>query len=649
MINNSDRLHSILNDIEDYGILLLDPFGNILNWNKGGQKVKGYKADEVIGQNINLFYTKEDLEKKLPQKLLADAKLHGKACDEGWRVRKDGSLFLCKFVVSALYDEKQKLTGFSGLAHDLTEKINLKEAGKSLQQTKEGLATIFNASPSAMMIAGSQEGECIEINESFIKIFGYSREEAIGCTADKIGIVSKETLDRDLGRLKQQGYFKNEEFILRAKDGKRIHAIVSAELFKMNEKDCVLAVFHDITEMKEMEQKIAENERKWRKIIEDAGDVLYTADASGIFLYINQRVTMLTGYSSEELLGKHFSLLIAPEWLERVKSHYQAQFKSKIHETVMEFMILLKDGQRKWVEQVGIMQVEKGWIEGFQCIVRDINERKKTNLLLEDQKHIIEQKNKDMLDSINYAKYIQDAIFPPEELIKKILPHSFVLLKPKNIVSGDFYWMEKFENKIFIAAVDCTGHGVPGALLSIVGYNLLSKSVNEHAHTKPNKILNDLSSEINKTLRQTIKNSVVKDTMDIGLCSIDTEKNVLEYAGAFIPLYIIRNNNLIIIPADRFPIGVFSADKSLDFVNHEIPLEKGDTIYLFSDGYPDQFGGPSGKKLKYKAFKDILLSMQHLSMTEQKSMLEKTMEEWKVSGEQTDDILVIGVKYEGII
>ncbi|MES1181466.1 MAG: PAS domain S-box protein, partial [Flavobacterium sp.] len=269
--------------------------------------------------------------------------------------------------------------------------------------------------------------------------------------------------------------------------------------------------------------KLVESENKYRKLIEEAGDVLYTSDANGNFTYINQRVTSLTEYSTEELIGKHFSILIAPEWLGTVQKAYEEQFKYRTHETVTEFLILTKSGKEKWVEQIVIMQQAKGRVQGFQCIVHDITERKKANLLLAKQKAIIEQKNKNILDSINYAKRIQDAIFPPEELIKELLPQSFVLFKPKDVIGGNFYWLEKFDNKIFIAAVDCTGHGVPGALLSIVGYNLLSKSINERGHIKPKDILNELSNGINKTLRKSIDDTTVKDTMDIALCSIDRE------------------------------------------------------------------------------------------------------------------------------
>jgi len=265
---------------------------------------------------------------------------------------------------------------------------------------------------------------------------------------------------------------------------------------------------------------------------------------------------------------------------------------------------------------------------------------------LEMEKRKVEQKNKNILDSINYAKRIQNAIFPPEELIKELLPQSFILFKPKDIVSGDFYWVEKFDNKTFIGAVDCTGHGVPGALLSIVGYNLLSKSINEHDHTKPSEILNELSNGINKALRKNTENPGMNDTMDIALCAIDYAANTIEFSGAYNSLYLIRNKQLTVIQADRFPIGVYLNDELRKFTNHQIQMEKGDMIYIFTDGFADQFGGTKGKKLKYNQFKKILLSIHDLPLNEQKEALNTTIEQWKNMSkeEQTDDILIIGVK-----
>ena len=529
--------------------------------------------------------------------------------------------------------------------HDISGRLKAEETERALLQSREGWIKLFNASPTGMIMADIEKGRLIEVNESFLSIFKYKRNETIGFTADELGFVSTETQVRSFTKLKQQGYLRNEEVPAHTKEGKRIDTLFSVELFEMEGQQCFLCIFHDISEIKEMERKLVESENKYRKLIEEAGDVLYTSDANGNFTYINQRVTNLTGYSSEELLGKHFSILIAPEWQEKVKNTYLEQFKNKTHETVMEFLIHTKTGKEKWVEQIVIMQRTKDVVNGFQCIVHDITERKKANLLLAEQKKIIELKNKNILDSINYAKRIQDTIFPPDELIRELLPQSFVLFKPKDVIGGDFYWLEKFDNKVFIAAVDCTGHGVPGALLSIIGYNLLSKSINERGQTRPSDILNDLSNGVNKTLRKNIDNYAVKDTMDIALCSIDLNTNMLEFAGAHNSLYVIRKSELIEIPADRFPIGIILDGELRKFTNHKMQLEKGDTIYLFSDGYPDQFGGPEGKKLKYNGFKKILLSIQDFGVYDQKKLLDQTFEEWKrASEDQTDDILIMGVK-----
>lgn len=284
-------------------------------------------------------------------------------------------------------------------------------------------------------------------------------------------------------------------------------------------------------------------------------------------------------------------------------------------------------------------------------IFRGYRNKQKSNVIITEQKHevelqkeIIELKSKEVVDSINYAKRIQEAILPPENLIKKQLPDSFVLYMPKDIVSGDFYWVEPWGTKILFAAVDCTGHGVPGALMSIIGYNLLGKAVNELGLSRPALILNSLSKGIGKTLRQTGGDSEVKDGMDLALCALDPKTLVLEYAGAFNPLYIIREGKLIETQSDKIPIGTYLDGDFKNYTNHEIQLQKGDTIYIFTDGYADQFGGDKGKKLKYKAMQQLFISIQEKTMEEQREILQISIEKWKGNLEQVDDILIMGVR-----
>ncbi len=257
------------------------------------------------------------------------------------------------------------------------------------------------------------------------------------------------------------------------------------------------------------------------------------------------------------------------------------------------------------------------------------------------QKEELAQKNKDITDSIRYAKRIQFAILPESSPY----PESFILFKPKDIVSGDFYWFTQVNGKEFLSAVDCTGHGVPGAFMSIIGHNSLTKIVREYGILEPGKILTQLNSEVMKTLHQRSDSGDVYDGMDLALVCYDREKNLLEFAGAFNPLYLIRDGEIMEVKADKVSIGRSSVIREVEFTNHRIQLQKGDTIYLFSDGYADQFGGELMKKFKYKNLKQLILRLQPESMAQQRIILDKTIEEWRGDLDQLDDILVIGRRF----
>lgn len=265
---------------------------------------------------------------------------------------------------------------------------------------------------------------------------------------------------------------------------------------------------------------------------------------------------------------------------------------------------------------------------------------------LEQQNAEITLQKKSITDSINYAKRIQDSILPPENQIKRVLPNSFILYEPKDVVSGDFYWLDSRDNFSIFAAVDCTGHGVPGALMSVVGFNLLNQAVNEMGLTKPSDIIHHLDYGVNKLLRQSDGGNTVKDGMDLALCSYDSSTRKLQYAGVFNPAYIITKGEFIQLKPDKFPIGINSDGVTDNYTNHECQLYPGDMIYLFSDGYADQFGGPMGKKYKYTRFRELLLKIYQRPCEEQMQTLKKEFVDWKGGLEQVDDILVIGVRVE---
>jgi serine phosphatase RsbU (regulator of sigma subunit) len=259
---------------------------------------------------------------------------------------------------------------------------------------------------------------------------------------------------------------------------------------------------------------------------------------------------------------------------------------------------------------------------------------------VEQQKREIELKNKDIVDSIIYAKRIQNTILPPKERLDEILKDYFVIYKPKDIVSGDFYWADLLDGKSYFSVIDCTGHGVPGAFVSIVGFNGLKRTVNEFKVREPGKILDKLTDIVIDTF--TASESQLKDGMDLSLCSLDYKTLTLEYAGANNSLIILRNSEIIEIKANKQPIGEF--DNRIPFSNHKIQLQKGDCIFLFSDGYADQFGGPKGKKFKLKTLKNLFAKIAHLTPKQQKEKLENAFDEWKGEFEQLDDVCIIGVK-----
>jgi ligand-binding sensor domain-containing protein/serine phosphatase RsbU (regulator of sigma subunit) len=275
-----------------------------------------------------------------------------------------------------------------------------------------------------------------------------------------------------------------------------------------------------------------------------------------------------------------------------------------------------------------------------------INQEKETiaKQILEQKEELI-AKNNNIMDSIKYAKRIQSALMPAETSFKSIFPDSFILHIPKDIVSGDFYWFSKIGDKAFIAAVDCTGHGVPGAFMSIIGIEMFRNITNIEGIKQPAQILMTLNRDFQKIFHD--KDIIsFRDGMDLAFCAFDNKKMILEYAGAFNPIYIIREKNIYEYRGDRFSVGLDKPDENEKniFKNHVIPMQDGDSIYIFSDGYADQFGGPDGKKYKYRKFQHLLLAINQLPMEKQHELLEKSIMRWKGDLDQVDDILVIGIK-----
>lgn len=279
--------------------------------------------------------------------------------------------------------------------------------------------------------------------------------------------------------------------------------------------------------------------------------------------------------------------------------------------------------------------------------------RKKTNAKLQlfndeitRQKDIIEEKNSEITDSITYASRIQQGVIPDDQEMKKLFPQHFVFFRPRDIVSGDFYWANKVGNtdKSVIAVADCTGHGVPGAFMSLVGNTLLNQTLNHPAINTPAQALDYINQQLPKTIKSKSSTGAIKDGMEITMCEFDFNRLTMNFAGANSNIYLVRNGSIQIYKGDKQPIGESLSEKMISYTNHSISLQKDDCIYMITDGFADQFGGEKGKKFKYKPLEDLFCTISGKNPEEQHSIISDTFNNWKLNHEQVDDVLVVGIK-----
>ncbi len=301
-----------------------------------------------------------------------------------------------------------------------------------------------------------------------------------------------------------------------------------------------------------------------------------------------------------------------------------------------------------YIIRINTIKVQKNKLE--QQVRERTHELEVANTEIEAQRDFarfqrdqIAQHQKSIMDSINYAQTIQNSLLPSAPMLRAQLPEHFVLFKPRDVVSGDYYWFSDHSDHFYIAAADCTGHGVPGAFMSMLGMALLNEIISKNQFIDPDRLLNELRHQIMETLHQKGDPGAARDGMDMVVCKVDRKERRLQFAGANNPLYLIRDGELSEYKTDKMHVSIH--DVMHPFNNQEIELKPGDAIYIFSDGYADQFGGPKGKKFKYQPFKDLLVSNSEKEMVEQGLLLDQAFERWKGDLDQIDDVIVIGLKF----
>ncbi len=391
----------------------------------------------------------------------------------------------------------------------------------------------------------------------------------------------------------------------------------------------------DITERRRAEQE-ERMRSKMQALSENSPDLITRMDREGTFFYINPTIETYTGKTPSHFLSKNLeesglSDAIVEEWKKvlyevgatKHKVSREIDFPSEKGDRVMNLNAIPEFDEDEKLESVLVVS-------------HDITDRK----LIELE---IQNKNRKIHDSLNYASRIQDAILPDNKIIKQVFPESFIYYKARDTVSGDFPWFVQTDDEIFIAAVDCTGHGVPGALISLIGYFLLNDIVKSRKITDPGVILDQLDEGVTQTLRQDSDDSKTKDGMDIALCRI--KDNEVQYAGAHRPLYFMQQNEMVEIKGDKFPIGGGIYKNQTNFTTHTIEVKKGDGIYFCSDGFPDQFGGPDNRKFGSKRTRALIHEHHHLPIEEVHQNFGNTWETWRADERQTDDVLMIGIKF----
>ena len=437
---------------------------------------------------------------------------------------------------------------------------------------------------------------------------------------------------------------KNLELLKRMSEG------IGSHLSTLQDQKKIIQLFAESKmsqkKLRQSIKKIGENEERFRMLSEVTQEgMLFLNDTT--IKDVNTVLVKMMGYqSSKDLIGKHYINLIAPKY------RFEIEVKKMLEEGQEFETMAIKKNHETFPIEIQARNVTYNGEEVIVISIKDITEKKRTQEELAEANRIaqlvteLEKKNKDITSSIAYAQRIQEAILPGDKQLGKGFLEHFVLYIPKDIVSGDFYWFAEKNEHALIAAVDCTGHGVPGAFMSIIGYSNLNKIVIEQGYTDPADILTKLDKEVTEVLNQQEGGSQSRDGMDVALCSLNIYEKKLKFAGAYRPLYLYRDGQVIEYKGNSFPIGGnFKYKKKKVFNSHEINLLKGDTLYIFSDGFPDQFGGPENRKYLSKNFKALLSRIQKEDLKAQKEIIYQEFLDWKGEYKQMDDIVVIGLRF----
>lgn len=702
---------SIVASKTDNAVVIMDANTNYEWVNEGFTRLYGYKLDELIkehGSNLldssfnpNIQDVYNDCINKKQSSIY-----------ESSTINKNGKTIWAQTTLTPILNNNNEVSRLVAIDSDISK---LKKVEEELKESEQKMFNIISFLPNAVFVI-NQTGEVIAWNKNMEELTGVKANEIIGEGNYKYStyfydsprpmlidlvLLNDKKVEEEYEYVERKGNILTAEIYipkLRKGKGAYIHGLATALYDSKGNISGSIEVLSDITDSKLAEQELKRLNDKLKlqtaelsdmveelqvsqSIIEEynkeleklsvvaskTDNAVLITDANGDIEWINEGFSRLYGYTLDEFIEEYGLNIIDTVALPKDKQAIKNSIKNK-QSIIYESPIKGKSGNTIW-KQTTITPIysEEDNSLHLVAIDSDISKLKEAEKEILHQKEEIEsqrdeiQKQRDLAnsqtkkltDSIFYAKRIQSAVLPPDDLMQRLLPEYFVLFMPRDIVSGDFYWLTQKGNNIIFAVADCTGHGVPGGFMSMLGISFLNEIVNKSVFLQANEILNQLRENIIKSLHQTGRERESKDGMDIALCIIDVENQKMQYAGAYNPLFIVRktgdnSTKLIRIKADKMPIGIYYRN-TRSFTNHEIELQNNDSIYIFSDGYIDQFGGDKGRKFLSSRFKKMLSNAEFnkLHLNEQKQKLSDTLAEWKQNRyDQVDDILILGMRME---
>ncbi len=542
-----------------------------------------------------------------------------------------GGVFVVLIVVFLLfYSYRMK----RAVNKSLTERNRLIEDQKS---ELERMSLVANKTNNGVLILDA-ENKIEWLNEAYTNMTGYSMEDLKGeapgdiLIGDKTDRATLKVIREKIANTKPW----REQILVCKKSGEEMWMrINSTPVFNDdNEFTRYIEIIEDVTDKVESEAELS----RLSIVAEKMNEAVVITDASGKIEYYNEGLIRNSGYSADEFKVQFKDSM----YLQKIASRDDIQdiidgFKTNPTPFLYDSQHVKKDGSSMWTAaSLSPVYDAKNNLSKIIIVYTDIDESKEFS-------NQLKQKNEEIVDSIYYAKLIQDAMLPPESILENVFEDHFILFKPKDIVSGDFYWFDEVGKYCVLALADCTGHGVPGAFMSMMGSNFLTNILTDNAIRSTKEALTLLDAKVKKALRS--ENHQSRDGMDIVVMAYDKDEKVLDFSGGNNSLFILRDGELIQHKGDRFSIGS-DGIKNKVFTEKNIQLEKGDTVYTFTDGYKDQFGGPKGKKFMQKQLLSIILENANAPLKKQKDVLTGRIEEWMEGYEQVDDITVMAFKVE---